>query len=119
MDMNPNHTHPQPSPDTGTTSLHASADLRAGALVAAVERPLVAVLDSGALVAACEWCFLEGAGGGGPDGGEEGAEGGVRLRKCKGCAVVRFCGVVSWGFGSACFERGFASLFLFVGWVRF
>ena len=56
-----------------------------------IERPLVAVLNQGQLIRACEWCFIWV-----PEAEGEG-EAKTKLRACQGCRVVRYCSKVGSG----------------------
>ncbi|MCJ1249215.1 hypothetical protein MMC30_006438 [Trapelia coarctata] len=69
------------------TGLFAARDFEAGELVLRLEREVVSVLDSGRFGVACERCFLTEE-----DGEEDDVE--VKLKKCGGCGVVKFCGEV-------------------------
>ena len=52
------------------------------------------MLDSPNFGVACEWCFWTSEDEGYVGGAGEGLRGG-RLKKCAGCGIVSFCGVVS------------------------
>ena len=72
------------------TGLVTSKQIEEGELVFKVERPLITVLDSARLRSCCEWCLTSGHEGDGLDDGN----GGVRLRACTGCRIVRYCSKV-------------------------
>jgi len=68
------------------TGLFAARDLETGELVLRLEREVVSVLDSARLAVACERCFLT------EEDVDDNVE--VKLKKCGGCGVVRFCSEV-------------------------
>ncbi|MCJ1474303.1 hypothetical protein MMC13_002961 [Lambiella insularis] len=76
------HTYTAPAGAAGE-GLFASKAFEAGELVLKLEEDVTSVLDSPKLGDVCEWCFEE--------QGDGEAEGVRKLRKCGGCAVVRFC----------------------------
>ena len=80
-----NHTYPLPLPSTGT-GLFASQDIAPGDLIICIARPLLAVPDSPHFTDTCSNCLVC------VTENEEEEE--VKLRKCGGCGVVRFCGEV-------------------------
>ncbi|KAF2459711.1 hypothetical protein BDY21DRAFT_377338 [Lineolata rhizophorae] len=85
------HAERRPSPIAGN-GLFATRAVAAGAPVAVLPRPLVAVLDGGRLEDTCANCFGwtadedfgPRAGGGGGEVGE--------VKACAGCRVYRYCG---------------------------
>lgn len=79
------HANAAPAGPAGT-GLFAARDLGTGELVLRLEREVVSVLDSARLAVACEKCFLTE---GDVDDNVE-----VKLKKCGGCGIVRFCGEV-------------------------
>ena len=60
-----------------------------------MEREVWSVLDVARLGGVCEWCFAVAER---EEGYEEEDEVEVKLRKCGGCGVVKFCGEVSWEY---------------------
>lgn len=88
----PAHITTRTIPSKGT-GLYTSKQIEAGKLVFKDERPLITVLDSARLRGCCEWCLTAGHEGGDLDDGY----GGVRLRACTGCRVVRYCSKVGQG----------------------
>ena len=75
--------------------LFAAKGFGSGELVLKLEADVTSVLDSPRLGVACEWCFVAVEE---VDGGGDGGEGVVKLRKCGGCGVVRVCGEVGLEF---------------------
>ena len=71
--------------------LFAAKGFGPGELVLKLEADVTSVLDSPRLGVACEWCFVTVEE---VDGGGDGSEREVKLRKCGGCGVVRVCGEV-------------------------
>ena len=83
-----NNTCPVTVPLAGA-GLSASQDISPGDLVIRIREPLLAVPDSPRLVDTCSNCFVCVSE---EEGEEEGEQ--VKLKKCGGCGVVRFCGEV-------------------------
>ena len=81
----PAHITTRAVPSQGI-GLFTSQPLEAGEFIFKDQRPLITVLDSARLRNCCEWCLTAGHDGDLDDGG-----GGVRLRACTGCRVVRYC----------------------------
>jgi len=79
------HAYISPAGSAGT-GLFAARDFEAGEVVLRLENEAVSVLDSGRFGVACERCFLT------EEDAEDDVE--VKLKKCGGCGVVRFCGEV-------------------------
>ena len=89
----PAHITTRIIPSRGT-GLFTTKSIQAGEMVFKNERPLITVLDSARLRSCCEWCLTTGHEGGDMDHGD----GGVKLRACTGCGVVRYCSKVGQGF---------------------
>ena len=74
--------------DDEQSGLFAAKDTAAGDLIIRLGRPLLAVLDSPHFTDTCSNCFV-------CVSENEDEEEVVKLSKCGGCGVVRFCGKVS------------------------
>ena len=74
--------------DGEQSGLFAGKDIGAGELIIRLARPLLAVLDSPHFNDTCLNCFI-------CTSENEDEEEQVKLSKCRGCGVVRFCGKVS------------------------
>ena len=75
--------------DSEQSGLFAAKDIAAGDLIIRLGRPLLAVLDSPHFTDTCSNCFVYVS-------ENEDEEEVVKLNKCGGCGVVRFCGKVSY-----------------------
>ena len=84
----PSHIQKRSIPRAGN-GLFTLKAIDAGEEVLRVERPLVAVLNQGQLIAACEWCFIWVPEGKGTPT--------TKLRVCQGCRIVKYCSKVGFG----------------------